>query len=111
MLNATMCATTRVICCILENNQTEEGIVVPEAIRLWMPKRKLKSPIRSSNVYGFLLYCTIPRSDGMDIPKADNKLLTVLEQRCYHRPIAYIAIQPLLLKKDHSPFFMCNTVN
>jgi len=39
MLNATMCATTRVICCILENNQTEEGIVVPEAIRLWMPKQ------------------------------------------------------------------------
>lgn len=29
MLNATMCATTRVICAILENNQTEEGINVP----------------------------------------------------------------------------------
>merc|ERR1712038_643615 len=36
MLNATMCATTRVICCILENNQTEEGIVVPEMLRPYM---------------------------------------------------------------------------
>ncbi|KAH7731017.1 serine--tRNA ligasecytoplasmic-like protein [Aphelenchoides avenae] len=39
MLNATMCATTRVICAILENNQTDEGIVVPEAIREWMPDK------------------------------------------------------------------------
>ena len=31
-----MCATTRVICCILENNQTEEGIVVPELLRPFM---------------------------------------------------------------------------
>jgi len=36
MLNATMCATTRVICCILENNQTDEGIVVPELLRPFM---------------------------------------------------------------------------
>lgn len=38
MLNATMCATTRVICAILENYQTEDGIVVPEAIRKFMPE-------------------------------------------------------------------------
>uniref|UniRef100_A0A8R1E8W4 Serine--tRNA ligase n=1 Tax=Caenorhabditis japonica TaxID=281687 RepID=A0A8R1E8W4_CAEJA len=38
MLNATMCATTRVICAILENNQTEEGINVPAAIQQWMPE-------------------------------------------------------------------------
>lgn len=36
MLNATMCASTRVICCILENNQTEEGIVIPELLRPFM---------------------------------------------------------------------------
>jgi len=36
MLNATMCASTRVICCILENNQTDEGIVVPELLRPYM---------------------------------------------------------------------------
>jgi len=36
MLNATMCASTRVICCILENNQTEDGIVVPEKLRPFM---------------------------------------------------------------------------
>jgi seryl-tRNA synthetase len=37
MLNATMCATTRVLCAILENYQTEDGIVVPEALRKFMP--------------------------------------------------------------------------
>ena len=37
MLNATMCATTRAICVVLENNQTDEGIVVPEVLRKYMP--------------------------------------------------------------------------
>ena len=36
MLNATMAASTRVICCILENYQTEEGVVVPEVLRPYM---------------------------------------------------------------------------
>ncbi len=39
MLNATMCATTRTICAILENFQVEDGIIVPEAIRPFMPER------------------------------------------------------------------------
>ena len=37
MLNATMCATTRVICAILENHQVEDGIVIPAALREFMP--------------------------------------------------------------------------
>ena len=37
MLNATMCATTRVICAILENYQTDEGIEVPEVLQQYMP--------------------------------------------------------------------------
>ena len=37
LLNATMCATTRAICVILENYQTEEGVVIPEALRPYMP--------------------------------------------------------------------------
>ncbi|XP_019486186.1 PREDICTED: serine--tRNA ligase, cytoplasmic isoform X2 [Hipposideros armiger] len=37
MLNATMCATTRTICAILENYQTEEGITVPEKLKEFMP--------------------------------------------------------------------------
>lgn len=40
MLNATMCATTRTICAILENYQTEEGIVVPERLKSFMPPGK-----------------------------------------------------------------------
>ena len=37
MLNATMCATTRAICAILENYQTEDGIMVPAALKQFMP--------------------------------------------------------------------------
>ncbi|ABW98209.1 sys1 (nucleomorph) [Hemiselmis andersenii] len=33
MLNSTLCATTRVICCILENFQTESGIIIPSILR------------------------------------------------------------------------------
>ncbi|CAG9762141.1 unnamed protein product [Ceutorhynchus assimilis] len=38
MLNATMCATTRVICAILEVHQTEEGIKVPKALKEFLPE-------------------------------------------------------------------------
>ena len=40
MLNATMCATTRTICAILENYQTEDGIIVPEVLKEFMPESK-----------------------------------------------------------------------
>lgn len=36
MLNATLCATQRTLCCILENYQTDEGIVVPEVLRKYL---------------------------------------------------------------------------
>jgi seryl-tRNA synthetase len=39
MLNATACATTRVICAILETYQTETGIQVPEVLKKYMPTR------------------------------------------------------------------------
>lgn len=39
MLNATMCATTRVICAILENNQVEDGVLVPEVLKPYMPEQ------------------------------------------------------------------------
>ena len=35
-LNCTLTATERTICCILENYQTENGVVVPEALRPYM---------------------------------------------------------------------------
>ena len=40
MCNATMCATTRVICAILENYQVEDGVMVPEILRKYMPASK-----------------------------------------------------------------------
>ncbi|CAH0389683.1 unnamed protein product [Bemisia tabaci] len=39
MLNSTVCATTRVICAILETFQTETGVTVPEILRPYMPER------------------------------------------------------------------------
>lgn len=53
MLNSTLCATTRVICCILETYQDEAGISVPEALQPFVgrshipfvrPPPKLKLP-------------------------------------------------------------------
>lgn len=37
MLNGTMCATTRVICAILENYQEEDGVRVPQVLQAFMP--------------------------------------------------------------------------
>ena len=39
MLNATMCATTRTICAILENYQTEDGVLIPDVLKPFMPER------------------------------------------------------------------------
>ena len=36
MLNATLVATERTICCILENYQTDEGVFVPTVLRPYM---------------------------------------------------------------------------
>jgi seryl-tRNA synthetase len=36
MLNGTMCATERTLCCLMENYQTEEGLNVPEALQPFM---------------------------------------------------------------------------
>jgi len=50
MLNATMCATTRTICAILENYQVEDGVLVPEVLRIFMPQ------CESSNLYDWMKY-------------------------------------------------------
>lgn len=39
MLNSTMCATTRAMCAIMENYQTPDGILVPDVLKPWMPKK------------------------------------------------------------------------
>ncbi|KAK3181104.1 Cytosolic seryl-tRNA synthetase [Lecanicillium sp. MT-2017a] len=36
-LNSTLCATTRTLCCILENYQTDNGLQVPEVLRKYIP--------------------------------------------------------------------------
>lgn len=39
MLNGTLCAVTRVICCILENYQTKDGILIPKVLQEFMPPK------------------------------------------------------------------------
>ncbi|CAI4056367.1 hypothetical protein SUVZ_02G1560 [Saccharomyces uvarum] len=36
-LNSTLAATQRALCCVLENYQTEDGLVVPEVLRKYIP--------------------------------------------------------------------------
>ena len=36
LLNSTLTATERTICCILENNQKEDGVEIPEVLRPFM---------------------------------------------------------------------------
>lgn len=36
-LNSTLVATERCLCCILENYQTEDGLVIPEVLRKYIP--------------------------------------------------------------------------
>ncbi|THH28977.1 hypothetical protein EUX98_g5207 [Antrodiella citrinella] len=39
MLNGTLCATERALCCVAENYQTPEGLIVPEVLRPYMQGR------------------------------------------------------------------------
>lgn len=41
MLNSTLCAVTRTMCCICENYQTDEGVVVPEVLRPFMMGKEI----------------------------------------------------------------------
>jgi seryl-tRNA synthetase len=38
MLNCTMCATTRTLCCIVENHQTKDGVEIPKVLQPFMGK-------------------------------------------------------------------------
>ncbi|KAI0686328.1 serine-tRNA ligase [Cytidiella melzeri] len=39
MLNGTLCATERALCCLVENYQTADGLVIPEVLRPYMQGR------------------------------------------------------------------------
>ncbi len=85
MLNGTMCAVTRVICVLLELNQTEDGVRVPEAVKPWMPPSEDRSLLRQTiepfcsqsiklpTTYNFLLVRRVPRRDPLREPGADRR--------------------------------------
>ncbi|THU86055.1 hypothetical protein K435DRAFT_373335 [Dendrothele bispora CBS 962.96] len=39
MLNGTLCATERALCCLVENYQTPYGVVIPKVLRPYMQGR------------------------------------------------------------------------
>ncbi len=39
MLNGTLCATERALCCLVENYQTPEGLRIPEVLQPYMHGR------------------------------------------------------------------------
>ncbi len=64
MLNGTMCAVTRVICVLLELNQQEDGIKVPEAIKQWMPESEFLTTFLWKNQcvhFSLFLFSRVPR--------------------------------------------------
>jgi len=46
MLNATLCATGRGICCLLETYQTPDGVIVPEVLRPYMAGKEFLPFVR-----------------------------------------------------------------
>lgn len=40
MLNGTLCATERAMCCVVENWQTPEGLTIPPVLRPYMQGRE-----------------------------------------------------------------------
>ncbi|BGP40385.1 Cytosolic seryl-tRNA synthetase [Rhodotorula kratochvilovae] len=46
MLNGTLCATERALCCIVENYQTPEGVMIPEPMRKYMGGRDFLPYVR-----------------------------------------------------------------
>jgi len=46
MLNGTLCATERALCCLVENYQTAEGVIIPEVLRPYMQGRDFLPYVR-----------------------------------------------------------------
>jgi hypothetical protein len=60
MLNATACATTRVICALMETHQTETGIKIPEVLAPYMPESKFsKNGIHNLGIQSVVCFLTL----------------------------------------------------
>jgi seryl-tRNA synthetase len=67
MLNGTLTATERTICCILENYQTETGVVVPEVLRPYVGVDFI--PYVQENLPGYVK----PKTEKFDKNKENKK--------------------------------------
>ena len=60
LLNSTLTATERTLCCVLENWQTPEGFVVPPALRPWMQGIEFIPFVRKLDKKGKLVVVSPP---------------------------------------------------
>lgn len=70
MLNSTMTATERTMCCVLENFQTEDGVRVPEALQPFMMGMDFIPFKKAFDAKGKLIDRPKPAEVGADAPAA-----------------------------------------
>lgn len=63
LLNSTLTATERTLCCLIENWQTPEGLVVPPALRPWMNGIEFIPFVRTLDKKGRLVDVSPPPAD------------------------------------------------
>ena len=65
MLNGTLCATQRTLCCILENYQTDTGLMVPKVLVNIISK--LQQPFCGTDFYPYTK--PIPKKEDVGGPE------------------------------------------
>ena len=63
LLNSTLTATERTLCCLIENWQTPEGLVVPPPLRPWMNGIEFIPFVRTLDKKGRLVDVSPPPAD------------------------------------------------
>ncbi|KAJ3167299.1 Cytosolic seryl-tRNA synthetase [Geranomyces variabilis] len=73
-LNCTLTATERTICCLLENYQTDEGVVVPEVLRKYMGGKEFFPYVRELPTTGKAKAKGGAKAGAEDIAKGVKKM-------------------------------------
>ena len=71
MLNGTLCATERTLCCILENYQTDKGVIVPEPLRPFVGTDFI--PYVAQHLPGYIKPKEEKKKEGKGKKKEDKK--------------------------------------
>ncbi|CEG01469.1 Aminoacyl-tRNA synthetase, class II [Ostreococcus tauri] len=89
LLNSTLTATERTLCCVIENWQTPEGLVVPPALRPWMNGIEFIPFVRKLDKKGKLV----------DVTPAPAPLFPSYDVTAGAEPTAYVNAGPCAVSK------------